>query len=229
MAGRCFFTSFDEAWSYFIHREEPLEDFFESFPEHDSYVLGWAILVDRSIEPPAADVQAAFAHLDWLVQPPDDFLHVWIGGVALTDAALTRADVAGVVARAQDLWAELRPFEVLYRRVNCFHSAVVVEVEGHGPHELLGRLVDGEYWSGLKVDEAVPGALDAVRMETFLPHASVGFMRGANDAEPLRRALVPIRDTRVGAQLVSQVSLCLLPASRATILSSLAVVGSVTL
>jgi 2'-5' RNA ligase len=99
--------------------------------------------------------------------------------------------------------------------VNCFHSAVVVEVGGEGPRSLVERLM----LSGQQ----------GIQMETFLPHLTIGVLRGANDPAPLRDALIPFREVELGTQIVTEATLCVVPASQATILRSWTFVGSVAL
>lgn len=38
-----FFTSFDEAWEFFVDRETDLEDFFARFPLDDHFLL-WEVV-----------------------------------------------------------------------------------------------------------------------------------------------------------------------------------------
>ena len=90
-----------------------------------------------------------------------------------------------------------RPFEIDYRRLNCFHEAVVVEVHGEGPHRLVERHGDAE---------------------SFLPHLTLGYVREPGPADELRSALLPLRDARLGMQLVDEVLVCSIPAGRSTLL-----------
>ena len=67
----------------------------------------------------AAGVQQAFAHLEWIDPTPFHFLHVTLKEPLLDTA-----------------------FEAAFRGVNCFHEAVVVEVEAPAlpglPHLTVG-------------------------------------------------------------------------------------------
>jgi len=210
-----FFTSFDEAWSFFLDREEPLEDFFAQFPEDDSYLLGWLIRFDESLVAAVREVQDAFSHLDWIVRPPERFLHTWLAGVVLAPRSPSKDEIANAAERAARAWASEPSFDVTYRGINCFHTGVVVEVVGDGPRSLVERLND----SGQQ----------GIRIETFLPHLTIGALRGANDPAPLREVLVPLHDFGLGAQTVTEATLCVVPASQATILRSWDFVGSVAL
>jgi 2'-5' RNA ligase len=105
-------------------------------------------------------------------------------------------------------------FEVHYRRVNCFHDAVVVEVAGAGPKTLVERLVDA-------------GAVDTVDPELFLPHVTIGAVNARTDASALRDVLAHIRGLDVGTQQVLEAQLCVVPASRRTILTPWTVVARV--
>ena len=109
------FSSYDAAWAYFLARKESLESFYATLPEDDDAVLdGWFIEPTAEVKERAAELQRAFAHLDWLAPLPAHLLHVTLP-----------ARVSGP------------PVEITYRRVNCFHEAVFVEA--HAP-ELRRRV-----------------------------------------------------------------------------------------
>src|SRR5215213_4831811 len=148
-----FFTSFDEAWEYFLARTDALEWFYGQFPDDEEFVAeGWIVEPTREIKRAAVDLQGVFAALDWLAPIPEHFLHVWVGGAR------------GLSAKPEGL-RNSGSFGAVYRRVNCFHSAVVIEVEA--PH--LRRFV-----AGTEVDTS-----------TFLPHLTIGVTREEHDPEDL--------------------------------------------
>lgn len=179
------FTSFEEAWSSFLAREEPLENFYEQFPEDQDVVLeGWVIEPSAQVKEAATHLQAAMSHLDWLVSVPDHFLHVWIGSVERIDDAWRQ-------------WPEIETFPAAYRRVNCFHAAVVVEVEG-----CLRPLVTG-----------TPNDIPAL-----LPHMTVAITKEAGPAAELRDALLPLRNTNLGAETIREVKRVRFPAARSSLL-----------
>jgi hypothetical protein len=219
-----FFTSFDEGWEFFLGRDEELEDFFARFPEEDGLFLGWLIRLDPSLVPAAQEAQGAFSHLDWITTVPGHFLHTWIAGTGFSDRP-SASEIAALVERAERAWLGVEPFEVVYRRINCFHDAIVAEVEGDGPRALLGRLVDAGYWGELPV----AGGSRAVQMDTFLPHVTLGVFNRAHAPAELRTALTPLRDDAIGRQSVRDVTLCAIGLSRAPMLRPWQVVGSVTL
>ncbi len=169
-------------------------------------------------------MQAALSHLDWITPQPPHFLHVWLGGVAFGPCRPAADEIGLVLRRAEHAWSEIEPFEVSYRRINCFHSTVVTEVEGDGPRTLVGKLVDSGYWRDLPVARPLPG----VPMDTFLAHVTFGTVNQAHDPARLRDALVALRESRLGSQRVLDASLCVIPASRSTVLDPWEVVGSVT-
>jgi hypothetical protein len=207
-----YFTDFEEAWQFFLTRDEPLEDFFAPFPGHESYVLCWLLGFDAGLLPRVRTAQHAFAALSWITPQPEHFLHTSIASVAVSSRPPTADEITGAAERARRAWSGVQPFEVRYRRVNCFHDAVVVEVAGAGPKTLVARLVDA-------------GAVDTVDPELFLPHVTIGAFNERGDASTLRHALVPIRELDVGAQKVVAADLCVVPASRATILTPWTVVA----
>ena len=208
-----FFTTFDEAWRFFLDRDHELEDFFASFPVADEYVLGWLLPVEPSLRPAIARVQESFAQLDWITPLRADFLHVWIGAAAVAQHRPEAAEIASAVEAAGHLWADIEPFDLLYPRVNCFHDGVVAETRGDGPQRLLSRLVDA--------------GVSRVPMDTFLPHLTLGVFNAPGDPKTLRDVLVPLRETELGRQRVTEALLCMVPGSRTTILDQWEVVGSV--
>lgn len=221
------FTSFEEAWDYFLDRREPLGDFFAQFPEEDLFLLGWLIRFDQQLIPAVRDVQAAFSHLEWVVPQPDHFLHTWLIGGAFLRRRPTPQEVASAVHQAERSWKEVSNFDLTYRKINCFHTAVIVEVEGEGPRLLAEKLVKDDYWKKVQIEGALP--LSGARMETYLPHLTIGNVKGENDPGLLREALIPLRESNLGSQRVAEASLCLMPGSRTTILSPWEVVGSIPL
>jgi 2'-5' RNA ligase len=117
---------------------------------------------------------------------PDHFLHVWLGGpVAIGDRART--------------WAGRGSFDIDFRGVTCFHSAVVVEA--HAPQ--LFRLVEGT-------------GIDA---GTFLPHMTIAVTREEHEAEQLREILAPLRRTALGSSTADEVKLVRFRAARSTLLA----------
>jgi 2'-5' RNA ligase len=110
-----FFTSFDEAWQEFLVRTDPLEPFFDAFPDDEHAVIeGWVVEPPQAVKDEARRVQERLARFEWLAPVPDHFLHVWL---------------AEEVAPGATVRAEAGP-------VTCFHDAVVAEVHGG-----LARLV----------------------------------------------------------------------------------------
>lgn len=210
-------------WQFFLNRQEDLEDFFASFPEHDSFLLGWLLKLDDALVPKAQELQRAFSHIDWVTPQPDHFLHIGISGVALGPRRPAANEIDAAVESAEHAWASMDAFEVNYARVNCFHSAVIVGVDGEGPRSLAADLVNAGYWSGLQIE----GATSDVPMDAFLAHLTIGTVNRPNDPATLRDALVPMREAELGRQRVTEATLCVIPASRGTILDPWTVVGAV--
>jgi 2'-5' RNA ligase len=179
-----FFTSFDDAWSHFCRRSEALEDFYADFPEESGAVLeGWVVEPSAEVRDAAVGIQRDLSDLDWLDPIPPHFLHVWIG-------------VRERIGDAWRVWSALEAFPVTFARVNCFHTAVVVEVEGP-----LRRLVAG-----------TPN--DA---PTFLPHLTVAVVREPSPPDRLRDLVTPLRELVLGEQDVLEVELVRFPAARSTL------------
>ena len=107
------FTSFDDAWSSFLAREEPLELFFDEFPDDPSFVAeGWLVVPPPEVKREILRVQGALEDVRGLRIVPHHFLHLWLRG----------EDGADV-----DALAEHGPFDVALERIGCFHTAVVAE------------------------------------------------------------------------------------------------------
>jgi 2'-5' RNA ligase len=173
------FSDFGEAWAAFVAREE-LESFYANLPEDEDATLDvWLIEPPEAVKRAAAELQSAFAHLRWIVPTPFHFLHVMIAH----DTGVEPPVVA--------------PFEVRYRRVNCFDDAVIVEAEGDGLWQLARGLREVAF---------------------FLPHVSIGYVHRPGAQGQLRDALTPLREIELGMQQVDEVLRCRVPVSRTTIL-----------
>jgi 2'-5' RNA ligase len=208
-----FFTSFDEAWEFFLDRDSELEDFFASFPVTEQYILGWLLPADRTLRSAIASVQESFSQLDWVTPLAADFLHVWISAVSASPHRPEAAEIASALEGAARVWADVEAFDLVYPQVNCFHDGVVAETRGDGPRRLLNRLVDA--------------GISRVPLDTFLPHLTLGVFNASSDPTTLRNVLAPLRETELGQQRVTEAVLCVIPASRTTILDPWEVVGSV--
>jgi len=181
------FTSFDAAWEHFLARDEPLEDFFATLPEDETLLAGWLVEPEPELKQSVAALQSELGGLDGIEWTPGHFMHVLVAPLAPNP---TGEQLTVFAAAARDTWAEVEAFEIQYRKVNCFHDTVVVEVEGAGLRTLAG-------------DDA------------RLPHLTIGYVRGAQDPAPLRDALVPLREAGFGLQLVTELKLCVVPYDRA--------------
>ena len=179
-----FFTSFHDAWAAFLAREEALEDFYAQFPDDPEYVLtGWLVEPSAEVKAAAAGIQDRLSHLSWLVPIPEHFLHVWLGA----------QERIGDVWRS---WGDVSGFTAAYGRVNCFHSAVVIEAD-----PAFRQLVAG-------TPNDVP---------EFLPHLTVAVVREPASPDALREALLPLRESTLGKDRVSEVQLVSFPAARTTL------------
>jgi hypothetical protein len=202
------FTSFDDAWRFFLNRQDEMESFFDDLPEQPSYLLAWLLRLDDEACASAVEAaQRAFSHLAWITPQPRHFLHTSIAAVSVAPRPPSQGEIDVAIQRAQQAWTSIGSFAVRYRRINCFHSAVVVEVEGDGPRTLA----------------AAAGA----PTETFLAHLTIGSVHEPHDATALRDALIPLREADIGGERITQASLCVIPASRSTVLDPWEIVGSV--
>ena len=201
------FQSFEDSWAHFLAREEPLENFAGGLPADErARVAVWLIPLDPVLAPRVRDVQVRLARLDWLRPLPDHFLHVTVASLGLVDDERRIPDLVDSCGQAL---RGLRAFRVSFPRLNCFHEAVVAEVEGEGVFEAASRL---------RGDDA-----------PFLPHLSLAYTWAPGPPGELRDALVPMRETDLGEQDVRELHLCLVPASRVTILEPWTVAATVSL
>lgn len=116
---------------------------------------------------------------------PEHFLHVWLGGASSAGGGPHELRHSGA-------------FDAMYQRVNCFHSAVVVEVEVLQLRELI---------AGTQVDAS-----------TFLPHITIGVTREEHDPRELRTALLPLRNAKLGVCKVTELTRIRFPAAQRTLM-----------
>ena len=118
------------------------------------------------IQPPlevkraALRVQGELEAFDFLELVPHHFLHVSVSAAAVRELAA--------------------PVDLEFVRVNCFHTAVVAEVDAPALRALDPR-------------------------PTFLPHMTLAVVRRPALADGLRRVLEPLRDTPFGRQRADEI------------------------
>ena len=116
------FTSFDDAWSSFLTRTDPLESFFDEFPDDPSVVAeAWLIVPPPEVKREALRVEGVLEGIPGLRIVPHHFLHVSLRGSHGPDL---------------ERLLELGPFQLRIAKLNCLHTAVVAEAES----EELDRL-----------------------------------------------------------------------------------------
>lgn len=194
-----FFTSFEETWAFFLERAGPLEDFFETLPEEEAYLTAWLALPGEVVTAEASAVQEGLEGIGGLRLSPPHFLHVSLGS---DEAQL------GVV---RERLSGFGSFDADYGPVNCFHDAAILEVRSD-------RIAD--------LALALEPELD---LEYFLPHLSLGYFEGRPSPQPLREALVQLRDRQPVTATISEVHLCVVPIARSEILRPWTVAGVVPL
>ena len=192
-----FFSSFDEAWAAFLARDEPLEDFFAALPEEEAYLTTWLALPGERVALEAASMQDELRALDGLRLTPGHFLHVSLGSHE-AELKEVREQLDG-----------FGPFEARFGPVNCFHDAAVLEVHSE-------RFVD--------LAQALDSELD---LAYLLPHLSLAYFEGRPQPEPLREALVPLREREAVTETISEIHLCVVPIARGEILGPWQVAGTI--
>jgi hypothetical protein len=164
------FESFEEAWTYFLGREEQLEDFYDAFPPEEFEGEAWVLEPSATIKAAAVELQRELAAIDWLLLLPDHFLHVTLP------------------VPAQELRGR-GPFELEYRRVNCFHETVVVEV-------------------------AAPELRAIHPLTTFLPHLTLAITTRQAPPGELRDLVTGMRDAVLGCEEATEAIRIAFPFSR---------------
>ena len=125
------FTTFDDAWQHFLAREEPLESFYDQFPDEETDGEGWLVVPPPEVKREVLRLQAELEDVPGLEPIPHHFLHVWLGGRQGLDI---------------EQLTEAGPFELAYPHVGCFHTAVFVEAhserfeEVEAPEDYLPHL-----------------------------------------------------------------------------------------
>jgi hypothetical protein len=196
-----FFQSFEAAWAHFESRRTPLESVWSPLPEDQDAVQDvWLVCPPCEVKTKARSVQQSFRALDWIAPVPAHFLHVSVGEAAGVD-----------IERTRRAWREVAPFELEYRRANCFHDAAIIEAHGEGVQELVER------------------AFPQSDLSLLLPHLSIGYMKRSAPADELRAALTPFRDVSLGTDIVDELFLCEVPVAKSTFLQPWRVLGSVKL
>jgi hypothetical protein len=155
-----YFTSFEDAWRAFLERTEPLESFYDEFTGGAFEGEVWVIEPSPEVKRAALRVQGALEGIDFLELVPHHFLHV-----SVPHAAVQAFD---------------EPIDLEYARVNCFHTAVVAQVEA----------------PALRALDPSP---------TFLPHMTLAVVRRPEAPDELRRTLEPLRETSFARQRVDEV------------------------
>jgi hypothetical protein len=195
-----FFSTFGEAWESFLEREEPLEDFFGSFPEQDADLTVWLASPGPEAAAEAKAVQQALDGVEGLLFTPGHWLHVALG--------LGREDDLELVRERLHRFGS---FDAEYGPAACFHDALVLEV--HSP-----RLKE------------LATAIDPARdVELFLPHVSFAYVTGTPDPSASRARLIPLRRRPSVRGRIREVQLCVVPVPRAELLSPWRVAGVVPL
>ena len=189
------FESYDEAWSDFLARETPLEDFWSVLPKPEGSILaGWLIEPPSQAKDAVHDLLARLGKVEGVAVVPSHFLHIWIHGVA-HDPTADR--MSQLVDEAREAWAGRGSCEITLRHANCFHDAAVIEAHTDGVPRLLAALN--------------PDA----DLRVALPHMTVAYLRSPSAAS-VRDVLGDFRGEEFGSFHADNVRLCLIPIARST-------------
>ncbi len=186
------FTSFDDAWRWFMDggEPEPIAERRERFTAGRAQFLSFQVPVsDMPVADEVEAVQDELADIDGLDLMPRDLLHASIRGVGFQVIARTRPDdilredVGRISSRAARAIHDTTPIEATIGPVNVFPDAVVLEVHDGGRlAELRARL------DVLERDDAF-----GFEPAQYLPHVTIATFRDADAAAPLRERLPQLR------------------------------------
>jgi 2'-5' RNA ligase len=169
------FTSFEDAWAHFLARDEPLESFWDEYPDDPTAALDvWLVVPPPEVKRASLRVQGVLEEIGGLRIVPHHFLHL-----TLPDDQI-------------DALAEHGPFAVRCERLNCFPDAVVAEVESEALDELEAPATFLPHVSLAYVE--LPIRPDPVR-EALLPLRRTGL--GLFEVDELVRARVPAAKSTV--------------------------------
>jgi hypothetical protein len=157
-----YFESFTDAWAAFLTRTEPLEVFYDEFRGGSFDGEVWVIEPSLEVKRAALRLQGELERFDFLSLVPHHFLHVSLPSTVLHGLGTTG------------------PIDIDCARVNCFHTAVVAEVDA----------------PALRALDADP---------TFLPHVTLAVVTAPASPDELRATLAPLRETSLGRQRVDEV------------------------
>jgi hypothetical protein len=105
------FTSFDDAWSSLLARDQPMESLWDELPDDPSFTVDlWLMVPAPEVKRAALAVQGRLEDVEGLRIVAHDYLHITLG------------------AQLPDVLGD-EPFEVRLPRLNCFPDAVVAEAE----------------------------------------------------------------------------------------------------
>jgi 2'-5' RNA ligase len=172
------FTSFDDAWSSFLARDEPLESFWEEFPDDPAAVLdAWLVIPPPDVKRQALRLQAVLEDVAELRVVPHHFLHLSLTGTNAVEV---------------DALLERPPFDVKSERMTCFHCAIVAEVHS----ETLADIDAPETFLPHVSIAYVERPLDpSVVRDLLVPLRDVGI--GSFQVDELVRVLVPASKTTI--------------------------------
>lgn len=213
------FTTYEEAWSHFEGVRE-MESFADQYPEAEAHLLVWYIPVPAPAVPGVVELQGTLTAIDGLVGIPPERLHVSVAPATVIEQPDPALE-ADLLSQARVAWRQAAPFGIELACVNGFPTAVVVEVHGDGPAELLDRLLDSGYWRGLP--------WRAPNRDIFLPHLTVAISTRRRPADEVREVVKAHRHDHFADLTVDTVELCRIPVARSRLLEPWEVVGRLTL
>lgn len=187
------FTSFDDAWRWFIDggELEPIGDHWQRFTAGRAQFLAFqAPLGELPVAHEIEALQDELADVDGLDLMPREALHLSIRGVGFQVIARSRPDdvtpdeVPRIGRRAAAVIATTAPVDATFGPVNVFPDALVLQAHDGGRlGQLRARLDAIERPDALALDPA-----------HYLPHVTIAWFRDVSCAGELRRRLPPLRD-----------------------------------
>jgi 2'-5' RNA ligase len=200
------FTSFDDAWQWFIDGGElvPLEEQRARFTEGRAQFLSFQVRVtDAAAVDLALDIQDAVDQIDGVERFADELLHISVLGVGFQVIEsrrpndVLRQDVASIAERGAKALRGAKPVDVTLGPVNVFPDALILEAHDDGGLNEIRRALE---------PATRPDAF-GFEESTFLPHTTIATFGDASVAEALRDALPPLRARPPVSMRISRIEL----------------------
>lgn len=196
--------SYRRVWDAFCQSESTLDGRHDNqrWQAHEGVYAACVVRIDaEALRPMLTELRTALAGLEGVRLHPDPFLHIMLqelGYVELFPHDPSQVTLERLEEFAQssiEPVASTRSFPVALGGVNAFQDAIFLESRGAGElvrlHERLFELA----------------VISHVPRHSYLPQCTIAHFVGGAPAAPVREALEPFRETKVGEIEVQEVEI----------------------